>query len=225
MKVAGAGPALLAAGAAGALVYLGELLAGPPQVALKTVPVLALAAWVALRGRDRRARLTVSGLALSAIGDVLLEVGRFLPGLFGFLAGHVAYLGGFLSSERRPALARALPFVAWGITAFAALRADLGASTLPVAGYMAVINAMMWRAAACVGSPANPRRAAWLGLAGALAFGASDTLLAFNRFGTPIAGAPLAIMLLYWLGQWGIAASTVLAGAPPRAGEAGGHPA
>ncbi len=39
--------------------------------------------------------------------------------------------------------------------------------------------------------------------------GASDTLIAFDRFHAPIAGVRLPILLLYWLGQWGIAASTV----------------
>ena len=34
------------------------------------------------------------------------------------------------------------------------------------------------------------------------------TLIAFDRFHAPIPGASLPIMALYWLGQWGIAAST-----------------
>ena len=50
-----------------------------------------------------------------------------------------------------------------------------------------------------------------LGLAGAVAFGASDTIIAFDRFSAPIAGARWPIMTLYWLGQCGIAASAVLA--------------
>jgi hypothetical protein len=35
------------------------------------------------------------------------------------------------------------------------------------------------------------------------------TLIAFDRFDAPIPGVRLPIMLLYWLGQWGIAASAV----------------
>ena len=69
---------------------------------------------------------------------------------------------------------------------------------------------MMWRAAARVGSPGTPALAAALGLAGAVAFGASDTLIAFNRFAAPIPGVRWPIMVLYWLGQSGIAASAVL---------------
>ena len=43
-----------------------------------------------------------------------------------------------------------------------------------------------------------------------VAFGASDTLIAFNRFAAPIPGVRWPIMILYWLGQSGIAASAVL---------------
>ena len=97
-----------------------------------------------------------------------------------------------------------------GLGAFAILRPGLGAMAVPVAVYVAVICAMMWRAAARVGSPGTPALAAALGLAGAVSFGASDTLIAFNRFASPIAGVRWPIMILYWLGQAGIAASAVL---------------
>ena len=69
---------------------------------------------------------------------------------------------------------------------------------------------MLWRAAARVGGP-GPRAAA-LGLAGALFFAASDTLIALDRFRGHIPGAGHPIIVLYWLGQLGIAASAV----PPR---------
>jgi uncharacterized membrane protein YhhN len=142
---------------------------------------------------------------------VLLDAGRFLAGLAAFLAAHVTYVGAFLSAERRWALGRALPFAAWGVVVFAMLRTGLGTLTLPVAAYVAVITVMMWRAAARVGSPSHAGVVAWLGLAGAVAFGASDTLIAFSRFLEPIPGVRVPILLLYWLGQWGIAGSAALA--------------
>jgi uncharacterized membrane protein YhhN len=169
--------------------------------------VLTLAAWVAARRREPLGRLVTAGLLLSALGDVILGAGRFLPGLIAFLAAHVAYVVAFVVDERRLRLARLLPFAAWSASAFGLLRPGLGAMTLPVAAYMAVITLMMWRAAARVGSARTPPVAARLGLAGAIAFGASDTLIAFDRFLQPIAGAEVPILLLYWLGQWGIAAS------------------
>jgi uncharacterized membrane protein YhhN len=196
---------------------LSGLLDGWPRVLPKPIPALVLAAWVALSCGRPLGRLTTAGLLLSAAGDVLLETGRFLSGLLAFLLAHVAYVAAFVSVTRRPALARALPFVAWGGGAFALLRPGLGSMTLPVGAYVAVIMTMMWRAAARLGIRGAPAPAALVGLAGAVAFGISDTLIAFDRFDAPIPGVRLPIMLLYWLGQWGIAASAVLGcGAPPR---------
>jgi len=195
-----------------AILYFAGLALALPDLrfAVKPFPALALAAWVALRCSRPLGRLTAAGLVLSAAGDVLLEAGRFLPGLLAFLAAHFAYVAAFLTADRRPALGRALPFLAWGVGAEALLRPGLGPMALPVAVYVAVICAMMWRAAARVGSPGTPALAALLGLAGAVAFGASDTLIAFDRFATPIPGVRWPIMILYWLGQTGLAASAVL---------------
>jgi len=195
-----------------AILYFAGLALALPHLrfAVKPFPALALAAWVALRCPRPLGRLTAAGLVLSAAGDVLLEAGRFLPGLLAFLAAHLDYLAAFLTADRRPALGRALPFLAWGVGAEALLRPGLGPMALPVAVYVAVICAMMWRAAARVGSPGTPALAALLGLAGAVAFGASDTLIAFDRFATPIPGVRWPIMILYWLGQTGQAASAVL---------------
>ena len=212
MRRPGTGPLLAGVGIGTAILYFVGLAAPSPPLclAVKPFPVLALAAWVVLRCPRPRGRLTAGGLLLSAVGDVLLEAGFFLPGLVAFLAAHLAYLAAFLTADRRPALGRALPFLAWGLGAFALLRPGLGPMAVPVAVYVAVICTMMWRAAARVGSPGSPALAALLGLAGAVAFGASDTLIAFNRFAEPIPGARWPIMIFYWLGQSGLAASAVL---------------
>jgi alkenylglycerophosphocholine hydrolase len=213
VRAFGTGPLLAGVGLATALLYFIGLAAGIPELrlAVKPFPALALAAWVGLSCSRPLGRFVAAGLVLSAAGDLLLELGHFLPGLLAFLAAHLAYVAGFLAAERRPALGRALPFLAWGTGALALLRPGLGDLAVPVAVYVAVICTMMWRAAARVGSPGTPALAALLGLAGAVAFGASDTLIAFDRFSAPIPGARWSVMGLYWLGQWGIAASAVLA--------------
>jgi uncharacterized membrane protein YhhN len=196
-----------------ALLFFVGLAADLPalRIAAKALPALVLAVWVALRCPRALGRLTAAGLLLSAIGDALLETGLFVAGLLAFLSANLAYLGAFLSADRRPALGRALPFLAWGLGAFALLRTGLGAMALPVGVYVAVVCSMMWRAAARVGSPGTPALAAALALVGAVSFGASDTLIAFDRFSAPIPGVRWPIMVLYWLGQSGIAASAVVA--------------
>ncbi|MQU54847.1 lysoplasmalogenase family protein, partial [Pseudomonas sp. FSL R10-1339] len=52
-----------------------------------------------------------------------------------------------------------------------------------------------------------PKHSAWLAAAGALAFVVSDSLIGIDRFVQPFSAAPYLIILSYWLGQWGIAAS------------------
>ena len=192
--------ALLLLAAAAALAFLAGMALDRPllRLATKAVPAACLAVMVA-GDESRRGRGVAAGLGLSALGDFLLEArpSFFLYGLIAFLAAHLAYVAAFLLASRRPAPLRAIPFAAWGATAFALLRDELGGFLLPVAVYMAAIVTMMWRASA-VGP---------LALAGAVLFGASDTLIAFDRFHAPLPWAPFPIILLYWAGQLLIALS------------------
>jgi uncharacterized membrane protein YhhN len=208
--------ALLAAGlfAAGVIVDDHVL-----RLATKAGPVVALGVWVfqrAPRGRYRSGVL--GGLAASLVGDMLLEIDRqrlFVPGLLAFLVAHVLYVVAYTSDARRPAPGIALPAYAYGAGMLALLAPGLGAMTIPVGVYTAVICTMLWRAGARLGAvePASAR----LALAGAIVFAASDSMIALGRFGAhlfgPALGASLAlrlaIMATYWLGQWGIAASAM----------------
>jgi uncharacterized membrane protein YhhN len=176
-------------------------------VVAKPLPVLALA-WAVMGHGARGRRLGVlTGLLFSAAGDVLLEVGRFLPGLVAFLLAHVAYTAAFLSDMKKPALFRALPFAVWGALLFDHVRPGLGALAGPVAVYVVAISTMMWRAAARVRE--QPPGGAWAGLLGAVSFGLSDSLIALDRFASPIPWASVPIMLFYFLGQAGIAMSAL----------------
>jgi YhhN family len=85
---------------------------------------LCLAQWARSAPPSALRRLVASGLFLSALGDLLLEIGLFLAGLVAFLLADVAYALAFLSVTRRPAtrprstttatLARAIPFALYG---------------------------------------------------------------------------------------------------------------
>lgn len=218
-------PALFIVSLAAAAAFFFGLASDLPGLRLwtKAVPVLCLAAWVGTRRSDAAVRLVAVGLLFSAAGDLVLERGEFLPGLVAFLGAHLAYVAAFLSQTRRPALARALPVVLWCGGVLALLWPGLGPLACPVTVYVGVIGTMIWRAAARVGHAGEPTRAEWIGLAGAVAFALSDTLIAVDRFGDPIPGVRWPIMLLYWAGQTGIAASVVGAVArfePPSTGGA-----
>jgi alkenylglycerophosphocholine hydrolase len=200
------------------VLYVAGLVIDAPALRLcvKPVPAVALSFLVASTGRGRSARAIATGLLVSAIGDVLLELpGRFLPGLVAFLLAHVAYTTAFLADERRRRLGRAVPFAVWLVAVFLWLRDGLGDMALPVVVYMLAIGAMMWRAAARVDRGDSARPGAWAALVGAVLFGLSDTLIAIDRFRAPLPGARYAIIVLYWAGQAGIAAS-VLARRDPR---------
>jgi len=193
-----------------ALLYLAGLAVDAPALRLpsKPVPVLALAALVLSGRRDGYATALAGGLTLSALGDLLLEVpGHFVAGLATFLCAHLAYTVAFVREERRLRIARALPFALWLLGAFVWIRPGLGEMTVPVVVYMLAIGTMTWRAAARMGGAASDDAGARAALVGAILFGLSDTLIAIDRFRAPLPAAPYAIILLYWAGQAGIAAS------------------
>jgi uncharacterized membrane protein YhhN len=194
---------LAALGAAAAVLHFWAFAAQRARLALalKPVPVLCLAVWVAAGARGADAWLVAAGLAVSMVADVVIE-SSFLGGLAVFLLAHVAYVAAFVSRTSEPRLLLLLPFAGWGVAVLWRLWPGLGAMRVPVVVYAAVICTMMWRAAATAGLPGG-----WTALAGAVLFAASDTLIAFDRFLRPLPQARYAIMALYWAGQLLIALS------------------
>jgi uncharacterized membrane protein YhhN len=148
-----------------------------------------------------------AGLALSILGDVLIEV-AFTAGLAAFLLAHTAYTAAFLASTKRPHLLRAAPVAAYGVAVTAFLWPGLADLRPVVIAYVIAICTMVWRAAARVGWSGAPRPGEWAGLGGAVLFAFSDTLIAFDRFHVRIPGVGLPVILLYWAGQLGIASSS-----------------
>lgn len=206
--------ALLLAVTAGAAHLVAEA-AGATTWALltKPLPVLLLLARVCLAGGSTLRWPVVAGLAASAIGDVVIQrPGGFLAGLGCFLVAHLAYISGFWRA--RPALdpARALPFLLFGSLMGYWIAPGTGGMAIPVGVYILAISVMMWRAAALAGAPRLDPRIGWWATAGAIAFAASDSLIAIHRFVAPQPWVDPPIMILYWLGQAGIAAAAVVAG-------------
>lgn len=184
----------------------------------KPLPLIALLLWLRTAPPSAYRRWIGSGLLLSLAGDLLLEwpVDLFVFGLGAFLLAHLAYLVAYLGACRRLA-----PFALLlaGLVAgsmFALLASSgLGQLLLPVAVYSLAIGCMLWRALARLGMAGSAARSSWLAAGGALLFVLSDSLIGLNRFVASFEGARYAIILSYWLGQWGIAAS-VLALQPSR---------
>lgn len=149
----------------------------------------------------------VAALAFSLAGDVLLMLpsDRFVAGLAAFLVGHLCYLAGFWTDgPAAAALAAAAVVVALLVVPVAVrlLRALRGEDRrplrAPVAAYVVVISLMLATALAT---------GEVLAAAGAALFVLSDTLIAWDRFVTPLRWAPVAIMVTYHLGQAGLTLS------------------
>ncbi|MGQ5522557.1 lysoplasmalogenase [Chitinimonas sp. PSY-7] len=195
-------------GIAGLLIHLWAQVAGQGSIEFvsKAIPVACMIFW--LQGQTGRyAGLIRIGLVFSLCGDMLLEVSPdfFIWGLLAFLCAHLAYVVAFVGASRRLALVWLIPILLWVGTAYVLLYPHLGELAIPVAVYVSVIGAMLWRALAlCVKADSSWQ---WAAALGALFFGISDTILAFNRFHTPWDGANLAVILAYWAGQYGIARS------------------
>jgi uncharacterized membrane protein YhhN len=154
---------------------------------------------------DMRAWFVVA-LALSLLGDVflMLPADLFVFGLGAFLLGHIAYTVGLnLHTDGNWLLAIPIPIVAAAL----AVRLVRGirrmgedALVVPVLAYVVVIGAMVVSAVASGNA---------LAAAGALLFMGSDALIGETRFVRPHAGAGVAIMVTYHLGQAGLVLSLV----------------
>ncbi len=168
--------------------------------------VLALA-WVGLRHARSGAPARGTGLLLAALafclaGDCFLMVpGYFIPGLVSFLIGHLCYIALFRLDAPWFPSRRAL---AATLTAAAAMYAVLFPHLAPVlkvavAAYAAIIALM---AAQAIGRATLLRDTASLGVAaGAAFFMLSDSLLAINKFATPIPGAAFWVLATYYVAQ------------------------
>lgn len=167
------------------------------------------------------------GICLSLAGDVCLLLSAvrfsnrwFLPGLAAFLLAHLSYIVGLNS----PLPTQVSPFWLLVLAAILALSArrvlksilvgvrqkGLPRLVAPVALYGMVITLMLFSAMLTLSRPdwkAVP--AALVGL-GAMLFYASDILLAWNKFVSPIQRGRLYNMILYHLGQFGLVAGIIL---------------
>jgi uncharacterized membrane protein YhhN len=208
-------PWMAAASAIAAIAASLGVLPPPFSVVFKPLTTLLLIARAWPRGVDRPTlrRWVIAGLVLSLVGDVALLWPKqgFLPGLVAFLFAHLAYIRAFSVPVRFGA--RPMVFVLYGVVA-ALILSQLwsgvpAALRVPVAAYVVCLATMAAQAASGWGTgigtagESSGRRAA----IGGVLFMVSDSLLAFNKFATPLPVAGLWILASYWLAQGFIAGS------------------
>ena len=162
----------------------------------------------------RYRRAVAIGMALSLVGDVCLMLpgDLFVPGLVAFLLAHIGYIVAFAPGSAAKARVPAFALVALiGAANLSGLLPRVAPDLkIPVVAYTVVLAAMAAFALARAWTPALtavlPRSARW-GAIGALLFMASDSLLAWDRFGGGIPMSALLVLGTYYAAQWCIARS------------------
>jgi alkenylglycerophosphocholine/alkenylglycerophosphoethanolamine hydrolase len=169
------------------------------------VGALTVLAFLA-RGWKRDARLLALGLAFSTAGDVLLDLSPqwFFFGLAAFLLAHIAYISLYVRNAARPlALSPALLVsvvlvIAYSATLSVWIVPSVGPLAVPVVLYICAITVMV--VTAMLARFDRP----WVAL-GAVLFLISDSLLATDKFKTPVPLRDYLVDSTYFLGQYGIA--------------------
>lgn len=201
--------AIAGASLGGAWVWLHYI--GKPATTLLLVWLAAAAAQpVAVRWQ----RAVIAGLVLSLVGDVclMLPVDLFVPGLIAFLLAHLAYIVAFAPGSTWGARAIAFAVLAGvaGVNLMGllpriepALKGAVIAYVVVLASMAAFALARAWTPALMQAHPGGTRLAAL----GGVAFVASDSLLAWDKFAGGIPMPALLVLATYWFAQWCIARS------------------
>ena len=193
---------------------------------LATVLLLLLAARAIAPVSARYRGTILLGLAFSLLGDIFLmlpaalfRIDLFLAGLGAFLLAHLFYMSAFFAgSDARTRLTSIAVFAVFGIANLAGLLPRLeDAMRVPVIAYVIALLLMAGFALARArslrtreGTASAVAASARLAAVGAAFFVASDTLLAWNRFGGGIPLASLWVLATYFVAQWHIARSVDL---------------
>jgi len=179
--------------------------------------ILTACAFISFYGTNLLHTCVTLGLILSLAGDiVLMNEGpeEFLVGLGAFFLAHILYIIAFSVPPKKgyPPVAwhwtRAIPFAFIFCIVPPVLASKLVEEENPdsilitaIFAYGLALSLMGWRAAARIGYPKETKSSQCFALIGALFFMASDCLLAFNKFHTPLPYAQVWVLCTYWIGQ------------------------
>jgi alkenylglycerophosphocholine/alkenylglycerophosphoethanolamine hydrolase len=161
--------------------------------------------------------IIASGLLLSSIGDILLEIDDeshgvtkelFIGGLFSFLIAHICYCKAFWDNITSLNSAFILPFsILFFIFMFILLPNVESDMLIPVIVYGITIVTMVYLAfcrwsGQSIKSSSLKSNSSLLSLVGALIFLSSDVTLGLNKFAFPIKNAKHIVMITYYSGQF-----------------------
>lgn len=186
----------------------------------KPVLVISLLLWVGYyavqKGLTKFSKWLIVGLLLCLGGDILLifqeqDAMWFSLGLASFLLGHIAYSISFTRTHRHDHEVALLKQKGWllvlvagyAVYFFSRISPSLGTMVAPVMLYTVVISVMVLLALNRYGKVCD--RSFWPIAAGAAIFVVSDSVLAWNKFVSPVEYSHLSIMATYGGAQFLIA--------------------
>jgi len=167
---------------------------------IKAIPILTLATMVLILMPGQRSKLLFVALLFSAAGDITLSLGSgefFVFGLGFFLIAHIVYIVTFardfkVQKSRTPIV---VILVIYALAMAIIMMPSLKEMALPVYVYLAVITTM--------GIFATFRNSVHkLVLYGAILFIVSDSMIAINKFLTPVPASDYFVMTTYYLAQF-----------------------
>jgi uncharacterized membrane protein YhhN len=160
------------------------------------------------------------GLLLSLAGDVLLMISLdrlFLPGLAAFLLAHIAYITGLRAELMMVNIWSLILLAFLAVNVSRLIRRIVGSMrlkgenrlVLPIIAYGTVISVMLYAAMSTIYDQDWKTSAAFFVSLGAFLFVASDVILAWMRFVSPVKNGRVWNIVLYHLGQIGLAAGAI----------------
>lgn len=197
-----------------AVAYLISLFIGPAYLSSFLKPLLL----IPLMGAASASTFPFKKLLLAAlvfcwIGDVVLlfadrDALFFISGLVSFLIGHVFYILLFLKMKENNGRFKGwnpvvlLVILAYLIIFYYRMNPHLGSMLVPVMIYAVIISSMLY--CAWLVYSASPQSSHIFILMGALTFVISDSVLAVNKFYTPLPLSGFLIMVTYISAQGAI---------------------
>lgn len=183
---------------------------------IKATPIWSAALASFLQHNNAYSNTITMGLFASSFGDIFLELDddygmdMFIPGLVSFLIAHLFYIRAFYGKIQSTTVTVGVPIVVIYYLAVMSQLIPKAESELkvPVAVYGMAISTMAFLSLNRYFSNQYNAKSKLLSLLGSLSFVASDTVLAFNKFYSPINNAKTIVMITYYSGQILIAAST-----------------
>lgn len=159
---------------------------------------------------ENRSVSVLAAIVFSLAGDILLMLhGYFMEGLIAFLISHVLYIIAYRQhrDEQSKNILRgvhsirlAFPIILAGTGLVIILYPSLGNMKIPVVVYAIVLSSMVLSALFRFGK--TNATSFWMVFLGAVLFMISDSILAIDKFLSPLAYSSLWIMLTYIIAQF-----------------------